>query len=59
MAMEGRWIPPGVSVANPDPVCEFDLVQSPREVSSLPVTLTNSFGFGGSNASLVFKMLTS
>ena len=59
MAMEGRWIPPGVSVANPAPVCEFDLVQSPREVSSLPVTLTNSFGFGGSNASLVFKKLTS
>jgi len=59
MAMEGRWIPPGVSVANPDPVCDFDLVQSPREVSSLPVTLTNSFGFGGSNASLVFKLATS
>ena len=58
MAMEGKWIPPGISVANPDPVCVFDLIQSPREVPSLPVTLTNSFGFGGSNASLVFKLVT-
>ncbi len=55
MAMEGGWIPPGVPVENVDPICQFDLVHAERDCSRLPVTLTNSFGFGGSNASLIFK----
>ncbi len=55
MAMEGNWIPPGISVEKVDPACKFDLVQSPRDMKDINVTLTNSFGFGGSNATLVFK----
>ncbi|MBX7209512.1 MAG: beta-ketoacyl-[acyl-carrier-protein] synthase family protein [Verrucomicrobiaceae bacterium] len=54
MAMRGGWLPPNVPVAQPDPVCTFDLVQSPRD-AQLDCTLTNSFGFGGANATLVFR----
>ena len=58
MAMEGGWIPPNVSVEEVDPACQFDLVQSPRDMPKLSATLTNSFGFGGANASLVFAGVT-
>lgn len=53
LALEGQWLPPSLHVREPDPVCEFDLVREPRD-SELRVVLTNSFGFGGANATLVF-----
>ncbi len=54
MAMEGQWLPASLMVREPDPVCTFDLIREPREA---PVrrTLTNSFGFGGANATLIFE----
>ena len=58
MAMAGGWIPPGISVEKVDPVCQFDLVQSPRDMPGLAVSLTNSFGFGGANATLIFNAVT-
>jgi len=53
MALEGQWLPASLHVREPDPVCEFDLVQEPREAGVAKV-LTNSFGFGGANATLIF-----
>lgn len=52
MALRGQWIPPSVHVRRPDPVCTFDLVRSPTDCPVRRV-LTNSFGFGGSNATLI------
>lgn len=48
-------VPPTINLDNPDPDCDLDYV--PLEARSLPVkvALSNSFGFGGHNASIVFK----
>lgn len=52
MTLQGQWLPPSLHVRRPDSVCTFDLVRSPRD-TPVERVLTNSFGFGGSNASLV------
>jgi len=48
-------IPPTINYENPDPDCDLDYV--PNKVRKAPVkyALSNSFGFGGTNASLLFK----
>jgi 3-oxoacyl-[acyl-carrier-protein] synthase II len=48
-------VPPTINYEVPDPDCDLDYV--PNTARSLPVrvALTNSFGFGGTNASLVFR----
>jgi 3-oxoacyl-[acyl-carrier-protein] synthase II len=53
LTLDGQWLPASLHVREPDPVCEFDLVQEPREAEVNHV-LTNSFGFGGANATLIF-----
>lgn len=53
MALEGQWLPASLNVREADPVCEFELIRTPREASVSRV-LTNSFGFGGANATLIF-----
>lgn len=54
MALQGGWIPPNVPITNPDPICRFDLVQTPTNSPLLRV-LSNSFGFGGANATLAIQ----
>lgn len=52
MALRGQWLPPQPAIENPDPICNFPIVQEPRE-ANLKFALSNSFGFGGASASLV------
>ena len=54
MALRDGFLPPCVNVEIPDPACTFDLIREPR-TASLRSALTNSFGFGGSNATLIFR----
>ena len=54
MALQGQWLPPSLNVRVPDPVCTFDLVREPRS-AVVETVLTNSFGFGGSNATLILR----
>jgi 3-oxoacyl-[acyl-carrier-protein] synthase II len=53
LALEGQFLPASLNVREPDPVCTFDLVTTPRD-ADLRRVLTNSFGFGGANATLIF-----
>jgi 3-oxoacyl-[acyl-carrier-protein] synthase II len=54
LAMRDGIVPPTLNLENPSPGCDIDLV--PRQAKERPVryALSNSFGFGGTNASLVF-----
>jgi len=55
LAMDRGWIPPTLNLERPDPACDLDYVPNTGRVLSPDVVLTNSFGFGGINASLVLK----
>jgi 3-oxoacyl-[acyl-carrier-protein] synthase II len=48
-------IPPTVNYDEPDPDCDLDYVPNKARQAEVSVALTNSFGFGGTNATLVFK----
>lgn len=54
MALSGGWLPPMRTTRTPDPACGFKLVLEPVSCP-LEFALTNSFGFGGANASLVLR----
>src|SRR5579859_4720801 len=50
-----QTLPPTINLDHPDPECALDLVPNRARPATLDVALVNSFGFGGSNASLVFR----
>jgi 3-oxoacyl-[acyl-carrier-protein] synthase II len=55
LALERKMLPPTINYVNPDPECDLDYVPNePREAVANYV-LSNSFGFGGTNAALLFK----
>ena len=54
MALRGQWLPPELSLETPDPHVTFPLVREPQD-ARCEVALSNSFGFGGANATLLFR----
>jgi 3-oxoacyl-[acyl-carrier-protein] synthase II len=48
-------IPPTINLDNPDPECDLDYVPYKARSKKINYALTNSFGFGGTNACLLFK----
>lgn len=54
-AMQDSFIPPTIGLEHPDPECDLDYVPQQGRRKELNYTLSNSFGFGGHNVSLLFK----
>ncbi len=55
LAIKNGIVPPTLNLEDPDEGCDIDLVPLVAKERKVRVALTNSFGFGGTNASLVFK----
>ena len=55
LASRRGWLPPTVNLEQPDPACDLDYLAGEGRESSPEYLLSNSFGFGGINASLLFR----
>jgi 3-oxoacyl-[acyl-carrier-protein] synthase II len=57
MSLDWGVIPPTINQATPDPACDLDYVPNTAREQPLETAISNSFGFGGQNASLVMCRL--
>jgi len=55
LVVERGIIPPTINYETPDPDCDLDYVPNKMRTANVRYALSNSFGFGGTNASLLFK----
>lgn len=55
LALDEEALPPTINLNDPDPDCDLDYVPNVAVKKRVNVTMSNSLGFGGHNASLVFK----
>jgi 3-oxoacyl-[acyl-carrier-protein] synthase II len=54
LALQNSVLPPTINLDNPDPACDLDYVANKARAADIRYAMTNSLGFGGHNASLVF-----
>ncbi len=57
LAIRDQVAPPTINLHNPDPQCDLDYVPHTARPMKIDVALSNSFGFGGTNGSLVFRKI--
>ena len=57
LAIRDQVAPPTINLDNPDPECDLDYVPHTAREMKISVALSNSFGFGGTNGTLIFKKL--
>jgi len=55
LALHRRWLPPTVNLTSPDPACDLDYVAGTGRAAEPETIISNSFGFGGINTSLVMR----
>jgi 3-oxoacyl-[acyl-carrier-protein] synthase II len=59
LAFHHGILPPTINLDHPDPACDLDYVPNKARPVSFNVALSNSFGFGGVNACLLFQRFES
>ncbi len=57
LAVHEQVAPPTINLDNPDPQCDLDYVPNSARRMKIDVAISNSFGFGGTNGSLVFRKI--
>lgn len=55
LAIEKGMLPPTINYEVPDPECDLDYIPNVARASAISASMSNSFGFGGHNATLIFK----
>ncbi len=55
LALDRGVLPPTINLDNPDPECDLDYIPHTARKTQIDVAMSNSFGFGGTNACLIFK----
>jgi len=55
LAIRDQVIPPTINYDTPDPECDLDYVPNTARKAKVVTTMSNSFGFGGTNGSLIFR----
>jgi len=55
LALRDQVMPPTINLENPDPDCDLDYVPDQSRKAEVEYALSNSFGFGGTNAALLFR----
>jgi len=58
LAIKHGVIPPTVNYETPDPECDLDYVPNTPREAKVKIAMSNSFGFGGTNATLIFREFT-
>jgi 3-oxoacyl-[acyl-carrier-protein] synthase II len=58
LALRDQVLPPTINQFHPDPECDLDYIPNHARKATVDYVLSNSFGFGGTNAALIFKRWT-
>ena len=58
LALRDQILPPTINQFHPDPECDLDYIPNHARKATVDYALSNSFGFGGTNAALIFKRWT-
>ena len=58
LAIRDQVAPPTINLDNPEEGCDINLVPHTAQERKIETVLSNSFGFGGTNGSLIFRKLT-
>ncbi len=58
LCMEAGWVHPTINLETPDPACDLDYVPNRARRYEQKVVLSNSFGFGGQNASILIRSMS-
>jgi 3-oxoacyl-[acyl-carrier-protein] synthase II len=56
-ALRHRVVPPTINLENPDPACDLDYTPNQPKERPISMAMSNSFGFGGHNASVIVGQL--